>query len=319
MESDITYSIVIPIYNEESIINELYNRLSTPIKNLGQHYEIIFVDDGSRDRSMDIITSFSQTDPHVKCISLSRNFGHQVAISAGIFYSSGKAVVVMDGDLQDPPEVIPLLAEKWKEGFDVVYAIRRKRKENIFKKVLYSAFYRILARLSYLDIPHDTGDFSIMDRKIVDLLNSMPEKNRFVRGIRTWIGFNQTGIEYEREARFAGHPKYSFKKLIALALDGIFSFSYRPLKFTIHFGFIMSMLSFLGGLFYFFYWFLKGGTPKGFTTLAILILFLSGIQFILIGIVGEYIGRIHEEVKRRPMFVIKELIGLENKSFKLNG
>lgn len=306
-----TYTVVVPIFNEEQIIPELYSRLTPIMQGLSDGYEIIFVDDGSEDSSLSIIESLRDKDEHIKCVSLSRNFGHQIAISAGIFYSGGKATILIDGDLQDPPEVIPLLVQKWKDGFDVVYAIRKRRKENIFKKALYKIYYRLLKKLSYLDIPLDSGDFSILDRKVVDLLNSMPEKNRFVRGLRAWVGLKQTGLEYERDSRFAGTPKYSLGKLIRLALDGIISFSYKPLKFATQFGFIISFLSFLGGLYYLVYWLVRGDAPKGFTTLAILILFLAGIQLVMIGIMGEYIGRIHDEVKRRPMFVTKKLIGLQ--------
>ena len=315
-ESLPTYSIVIPIYNEAETIPDLYNRLTTVMSGIKDEYEIIFVDDNSLDSSLHLIQSFAEKDKHIKCVSLSRNFGHQIAISAGMYFSTGQAIVVMDGDLQDPPEVIPSLAQKWKEGNDVVYAVRRKRKESFLKRFLYKTFYLILGKLSYLKIPLDSGDFSIMDRKVVDLLNSMPEKNRFVRGMRAWVGFKQTGLEYERDQRFAGEPKYSAKKLINLALDGILSFSYMPLKLATQIGFFISFLSVLGGGFYLLYWFLQGDAPKGFTTLAILILFLTGIQLLTFGLLGEYIGRIHEEVKKRPLFVTKKLIGLPEKKIE---
>lgn len=315
-EQDITYSIVIPIFNEEKTIPELYRRLTDVMNGLEKNYEIIFVDDGSKDLSLDLIQSFSTKDRHVKCVSLSRNFGHQIAISAGIRFSNGRATILMDGDLQDPPEIIPSLVKKWEQGFEVVYAIRKKRKENILKRFFYKLFYLILRKLTYIEIPLDTGDFSLIDKRVVDLLNSMPEKNRFIRGIRAWIGLKQIGVEYEREPRFAGTPKYSLRKLIALALDGIVSFSYWPLKLATKAGFFISIASFLGGLFYFIYWLVRGDAPKGFTTLAILILLLAGIQFIMIGIMGEYIGRIHEEVKNRPLFIAKKLIGIEDNTFK---
>lgn len=315
-EQNITYSVVIPIFNEEKTVPELYRRLTDVMNGLEENYEIIFVDDGSKDLSLDLIQSFSTKDRHVKCVSLSRNFGHQIAISAGIRFSGGRATILMDGDLQDPPEIIPSLVKKWEQGFEVVYAIRKKRKENILKRFFYKLFYLILRKLSYIEIPLDTGDFSLIDKRVVDLLNSMPEKNRFIRGIRAWIGLKQIGVEYEREPRFAGTPKYSLRKLIALALDGIVSFSYWPLKLATKAGFFISIASFLGGLFYFIYWLLRGDAPKGFTTLAILILLLAGIQFIMIGIMGEYIGRIHEEVKNRPLFIAKKLIGIEDTTYK---
>lgn len=315
-EQNITYTVVIPIFNEEKTIPELYRRLTAVMKGLGENYEIIFVDDGSKDMSLGLIQSLRMKDEHIKCISLSRNFGHQIAVSAGISYSSGKVTILMDGDLQDPPEAIPSLVKKWGEGFEVVYAIRKKRKENVLKRTFYKLFYLILRKFSYIEIPLDSGDFSAIDRKVVDLLNSMPEKNRFVRGIRAWIGLKQTGVEYERDPRFAGTPKYSFSKLIGLALDGIVSFSYKPLKFATQTGFFISTLSFLGGFYYFVYWLVRGDAPKGFTTLSILILLLAGIQLVMIGIMGEYIGRIHEEVKNRPLFVVKKLLGLEEKPVK---
>jgi len=315
-EQPLIYSIVIPVFNEEKTISELYGRLTDVMKGLKENYEIIFVDDGSKDLSLDLIQSLRMKDKHIKCVSLSRNFGHQIAISAGIMFSSGRATILMDGDLQDPPEIIYSLVQKWREGFEVVYAIRKKRKENIFKRILYKLFYLILRKLSYIEIPLDSGDFSLMDKRVVDLLNSMPEKNRFIRGIRAWIGLKQIGVEYERDPRFAGTPKYSLRKLIGLALDGIISFSYRPLKFATQAGFFISTASFLGGFFYFIYWLLRGDAPKGFTTLAILILLLAGIQLIMIGIMGEYIGRIHEEVKNRPLFITKKLIGIEDNTGK---
>ena len=306
-----SYSIVIPIYNEEENLPELYNRLTDVMTSLQEPYEVIFVDDGSKDNSLNIMREMHQRDKRIKTISLSRNFGHQIAISAGIEYARGKAVIVMDGDLQDPPEVLPPFIQKWKEGWDAVYAIRRKRKENLLKRAAYAIFYRLLKKISSIDIPLDSGDFSIMDRKIVDILKSMPERTRFVRGIRTWVGFKQVGLEYERDKRFAGKPKYNFKKLVKLALDGLISFSYVPLKLAVSFGFVISGVSFLGAIATLFQRLFTDTTVPGYATTVISILFLGGIQLITIGILGEYIGRIYDEVKQRPLYIIQEIIGFD--------
>lgn len=310
---EVSYSIVIPIYNEEENLSELYSRLTAVMFSLQEPYEVILVDDGSRDNSLNIMREMHQRDERINIISLSRNFGHQIAISAGIEHASGKAVIVMDGDLQDPPEVLPQFIQKWKEGWDVVYAVRRKRKENLFKRTAYAIFYRLLKKISSIDIPLDSGDFSIMDRKIVDILKSIPERTRFVRGIRTWIGFKQMGLEYERDKRFAGEAKYNFKKLVKLALDGLISFSYVPLKLAVSFGFVISGVSFLGAIATLFQRLFTDTTVPGYATTVISILFLGGIQLITIGILGEYIGRIYDEVKQRPLYIIQEIIGFDER------
>lgn len=307
----IEFSIVLPIYNEEGSIPALYRRLTAVMANLGESYELIFVDDGSRDRSLDLLSEMQGHDPdHVRVICLSRNFGHQQAISAGLDRACGRAVIVMDADLQDPPEVIPEFVEKWRKGFHVVYAIREKRKECILKRIAYRSFYLILRALSRVDIPLDAGDFCLMDRCAVDALVSLPERNRFVRGLRSWVGFRQTGLAYERDGRFAGESKYTFRKLVSLALDGLISFSYLPLRLATILGFIVSLLSISSAAYYFVRALVRGGSkPPGFATLVVLIFSLGGVQLITVGVIGEYIGRILDEVKHRPPFLVRKAIG----------
>ncbi len=307
------YSIVIPLYNEEGTVEELYKRLDTMASGIEGRLEFLLVNDGSTDGTLDILREHASKDPRVKIIDLSRNFGHQTAISAGIDHAGGDAVIVMDGDLQDPPEVIPEFIKKWKEGYEVVYAIRRKRKENMFKRAAYFLFYRIMKMFSKIDIPLDAGDFSLMDRRVVEELRSIPERNRFVRGLRTWVGFRQTGLAYEREGRYAGKAKYTFTKLLRLAFDGLVSFSDVPLKFAANLGFLITSAAFVGVVVYLVRYFLEidEKTPRGFPTLIISILFLGGIQLLTIGVLGEYIGRIHEEVKGRPLYVVRKKYGFD--------
>jgi len=301
-------SIVIPVFNEAENLPVLYKRLVLVLKNETPNFEIIFINDGSRDNSSETLIAFSEQDVRITIVELARNFGHQIAISAGLNYARGKAVIVMDADLQDPPEVLPQFIEKWREGHDVVYAVREKRKENWLKQTAYKAFYRLLRVVASIDIPLDAGDFCIMDRKVVDLLVSLPERNRFVRGIRTWVGFDQVGLVYERQARYAGKPKYSMSKLVYLALDGLVSFSYFPLRMISMIGFGISILSMLMAVYYAIKRLLMGLTPPGFATLAVSIFFLAGVQLITMGVIGEYVGRIFEEVKRRPLYVVKKVI-----------
>jgi glycosyltransferase involved in cell wall biosynthesis len=304
------YSIVVPIYNEHENIPELFRRLRPVIDTFDGPAEVIFVDDGSRDDSFAMLLDLHRQDPRFKSISFSRNFGHQVAFTAGIEFAAGDAVILMDGDLQDPPEVLPLFIAKWKEGFDVVYAIRKKRKENIFKRVAYAAFYRILKRLSYLDIPLDSGDFCLMDKRVVETLRRLPERNRFVRGLRTWAGFRQAGLAYERHQRFAGSPKYTLGKLIRLAYDGVFSFSTAPLRAAVYSGFALSTLAFLGGIYLIYQRLANKIDLVGWTSTMVIMVFLGGVILATLGVIGEYIGRIYDEVKSRPLYVIREKIGL---------
>jgi polyisoprenyl-phosphate glycosyltransferase len=312
------YSIVIPIFNEHETIPELHRRLAGVMKNLDAPCEVVFVDDGSSDDSFAQLSAIHSADSRFKVLRFSRNFGHQVAISAGIDHASGDAVVLMDGDLQDPPEVLPKFIDRWKEGFDVVYAVRRKRKENILKRFAYAAFYRIMRKLSYLDIPLDSGDFCLMDRKVVSVISSFPETNRFVRGLRTWAGFRQTGLEYERDARFAGEPKYTLSKLLRLAYDGIFSFSTAPLRLAVYAGFFFAVVAFLGGLLIIYEKLFHQIDVAGWSSTVVIMTFLGGLVLMTLGIIGEYVGRIYEEVKRRPVYVLRDKVGFSDTTSRKN-
>ncbi len=302
-------SIVIPVHNEEDNLPRLHERLSAVLGQTGLQYEIIFIDDGSQEVCLHLLRGLAAGDPRVLVVELARNFGHQVAISAGLEHSRGAGVIIMDADLQDPPEVLPQFIGKWREGHDVVYAIREQRKERWLMRAAYAAFYRILRRVANIDIPLDTGDFCLMDRRVVDLLVGMPERNRFVRGIRSWVGLDQVGLAYERHARHAGQPKYTLRRLIYLALDGLISFSYIPLRAITMLGFGVSLISIVLAVFYVIQKLTVGLNPPGFATLIVAIFFLSGIQLITIGVIGEYVGRVFEEVKRRPLYVVRQVIG----------
>jgi glycosyltransferase involved in cell wall biosynthesis len=300
-------SVVIPIFNEEENITSLHTRLTATLGPIGLRYEIVFVDDGSRDDSVSLLRALAG-DPHVLVVELARNFGHQIAISAGLDHARGDGVIIMDADLQDPPEVLPLFIDKWREGHDVVYAIRAQRKEHWLKRTAYAAFYRLLQRVANIEIPLDAGDFCIMDRRVVDLLVGMPERNRFVRGIRSWIGLDQVGLAYERQARHAGKPKFTFTRLVYLALDGLVSFSYIPLRMITMLGLAVSFVSIVLALFYAIKKLTVGLNPPGFATLIVAIFFLAGMQLITIGVIGEYVGRIFEEVKQRPLYIVRNLV-----------
>lgn len=301
-------SVVIPVYNEQENIQELYRRLVIALDEVEPSYEIIFIDDGSRDNSLELLAKIAQQDARVTVISFARNFGHQAAISAGLDQACGNAVIVMDADLQDPPEVLGQFIAKWREGYAVVYAIRAQRKEGWLKRALYAAFYRLLQRVANIDIPLDAGDFCIMDRRVVDVLARMPERNRFVRGIRSWVGLNQVGLAYERAARHAGETKYSYGRLVTLALDGLISFSFVPLRVISLVGIVISLISLGLGVVYSIQKITVGLYPPGFATTIVAILFLAGMQLITVGVIGEYVGRIFEEVKRRPMYVVRAVI-----------
>ena len=311
-------SVVIPCYNEEEVLPQLFARLGAAAETWGEEYEILLVDDGSRDATWQLILEQHARDERWRGISFARNFGHQTAISAGIHYARGCAVILMDADLQDPPEQLHRFIAAWRDGNDVVYAIRATRKENILKRAAYKAFYRVLRRLASIEIPLDSGDFCLMDRKVVDVLNAMPERNRFVRGLRSWAGFRQLGLEYNRDARAAGEVKYTLRKLIKLALDGVVSFSTTPLRMATYLGFVVSFFALLGAAVtilqrIFVEWFTRMGFPyvPGFYALFTGMLFLGGVQLISLGIIGEYLGRIFDEVKGRPLWTIRETAGLE--------
>jgi len=307
-------SIVIPIYNEEENLHQLYSRIVNASSSWNDLFELILIDDGSKDRSLELMKVFAKNDDRVRVLKLSRNFGHQAAISAGIKMAKGDAIIIMDGDLQDPPEELPRFLDKWREGFDVVFAIRTKRKENFLKRIAYSLFYRLQSVISEIDIPLDSGDFCVMDKKVARVLNEqMPEQIRFVRGLRAYAGFKQVGVSYERAERAAGEVKYTFKKLLKLALDGLFDFSTLPLRLASYLGFIVAIPSFLFGFFFIihrvFDFKIFGYSPAdvpGLATLTMGIFFLGGVTLIILGIMGEYIGRIYVEVKKRPFFVIEQ-------------
>ena len=304
---NVRLSVIIPVFNEAENLPTLHGRLTRALVNLGMEYEIVLVDDGSQDQSPDILRRMEAEDQRIVIVEFARNFGHQVAISAGLEQCRGRVVCIMDADLQDPPEVLHTFLAKWREGWEVVYAIRTERKEWWGKRLAYAGFYRLLQRVANIDIPLDAGDFCVMDRRVVDLLVRMPERNRFVRGIRSWVGFKQIGVPYERHARHAGAPKYTFRKLLYLALDGLISFSHMPLRIITLLGFTVSFLSFLVALFYLVKKFTLGTGVPGFTTLVVSIFFLAGIQLVTIGVIGEYIGRISDEVKRRPLYVARRV------------
>ncbi|PIE35502.1 glycosyltransferase [candidate division KSB3 bacterium] len=305
-------SLIFPVYNEAEVLPMLFDRVHGLLNQLAYDVEVIFVNDGSHDRSLELMTEFHRRDPRFKVIDFSRNFGHQVAISAGIDFAQGEAVILLDADLQDPPELLPEFLKKWEEGYKVVYAVRKTRQEHALKRASYATFYRILQKISNIPIPLDSGDFCLMDRVIVDTIKSMRERNRFVRGLRSWAGFQQIGLEYDRDARQGGDVKYTLPKLMKLALDGIFSFSNFPLQIASYSGFIVSVASFLGILIYLYKKLIIGGEPQGFPTLVIVVLFLGGIQLISLGVIGEYIGRIYDEVKRRPTYIVRRVYGVSD-------
>jgi glycosyltransferase involved in cell wall biosynthesis len=309
-------SVVVPVLNEMESIATLYDRVASAAVTWGEAWELVFVDDGSTDQTYTILQDLSQRDPRVKAVSFSRNFGHQAAVSAGLRYARGDAVAIIDADLQDPPEELLHFIAKWREGYQVVYGVRSKRKEGLLKRMAYFTFYRLLARLSPVDIPLDSGDFCLLDRVIVDALNALPERNRFVRGLRSWLGFRQIGVVYERQARFAGEIKYGFRMLLKLAADGILNFSYRPLQTIGAFGFVVALAAFSTMAFYFLAWLfdlkirgISASQLPGYTSLILSVLFIGGVQLIALAIVGAYIGRIFDEVKQRPLFVVQSLLG----------
>ena len=300
-------SIIIPIYNEQGNIDRLINRLKGVVSKLPIDCEYIFINDGSKDDSINIIKNLAAIDSSVKYINFSRNFGHQIAVTAGLDKASGDRIVIIDADLQDPPELIIDMFHKMNDGYEVVYAKRKARKgESWLKKFTARMFYRILKAITSVNIPVDTGDFRIMDRKIVDVLKQMPEQQKFLRGQISWIGFNQTYVEYERDERNAGETGYTYIKMIRFALDGITSFSNFPLKFASICGFVVSGIAFLVGLYALYARFISGHYVEGWTSIIISVLFLGGIQLISIGIIGEYISRLSSNVRNRPLYIIDD-------------
>jgi polyisoprenyl-phosphate glycosyltransferase len=314
MSSIVKYSIVVPVYNEEEVIHETYRRLTEVMRSTKEAYELLFVNDGSKDRTAEIIKEYSEQDPAVVLLDFARNFGHQIAITAGMDYARGEAVVVIDADLQDPPELILEMIEKWKQGFDVVYAKRTKRKgETYFKKQTAAMFYRFLRAMTDIDIPLDTGDFRLLDRKVCNQMNSIQEKNRFVRGLVSWVGFKQIAVEYERDERLAGESKYPLKKMLKLSMDGITSFSYKPLKLASYAGVTLSGVGFIYLLVVLYLKLFTDSTITGWSSLIVIQLFFSGIILIILGMIGEYIGRIYDETKNRPLYIVREKYQLETR------
>jgi len=302
-----TFSIIAPIFNELENIPELYPRLRDVMDQTGEPWELILVDDGSSDGSTEIIRKLADNDDRVRPVIFARNFGHQIAVTAGIDYSRGDAVVIIDADLQDPPEVILDLIEKWREGFEVVYAVREEREgETWFKRTTASLFYRLIFKITDVNIPLDTGDFRLMDKKVVAVMRQMREKHRFLRGMSAWVGFKQVGVNYKRKPRYAGETKYPLNKMIKLALNAITSFSYFPLQLATYIGFIAAGLSVLAIPIVAILRLTTGTVLLGQATTLIIVLFLGGVQLIALGIIGEYIGRIYDEAKGRPLYIVAE-------------
>ena len=303
----ITYSIVAPIYNEKENLPELHRRVSEVMQRTRKSWELVLVDDGSTDGSTDMIRELAKKDKHVRPVIFARNFGHQIAITAGWDYARGDAVVIIDADLQDPPELVLEMAEKWKEGYEVVYAVRAEREgESWFKLWTASLFYRIIFRITDVKIPLDTGDFRLMDRKVVDVMKQMRERHRFPRGMSAWVGFKQIGVEYKRAARVAGETKYPFKKMFRLAINAITGFSYFPLQVATYFGFIAASIA-IFAIPVVAYMRITGSQAFfGQATTLIAVLFLGGVQLISLGILGEYIGRLYDEAKGRPLYIVRE-------------
>ncbi len=309
------FSIVLPVFNEERTLASLYQRLTVVMGLLGETYELIFINDGSRDGSLDLLKKLSAEDPNLRIVSLSRNFGHQAAITCGLNYSCGDAVIVMDADLQDPPELLPELIGKWQQGYDVVYAVREQRHgESLFKRLTAALFYRLIRRLSNVDIPADTGDFRLLSRRVVEALKATRERSRFVRGLVSWVGFRQTGVRFVRDERVTGETKYPVRKMLKFAIDGITAFSFLPLQLATYFGFLISGFSFIYIVWAVLQKLFTDRTVIGWTSVIVAILFIGGVQLITLGVIGEYIGRIYEEVKHRPLYLVAETVGFESDS-----
>jgi polyisoprenyl-phosphate glycosyltransferase len=309
-----TLSLVLPIYNEEAVIPELHTRLQDFLAKLGIPAEVVFVNDGSRDRSMELLRQISTGEPRYRVLAFARNFGHQTAITAGLDYARGKAVVVMDADLQDPPEVVIDMVAKWREGFDVVYGKRRSREgETFFKLLTAKWFYRLFAAMIPIEVPLDTGDFRLMSRRVVLALRELQETHRFVRGMVAWIGFKQTAVLYDRPGRFAGETKYPLRKMIRFAIDGITSFSILPLRFATYLGMLISLLSIGIAIWATVAHFVFRATVQGWTAEVVLVSLLAAVQLLMIGILGEYVGRIYEQVKIRPLYVVGDRVNLDRR------
>jgi len=299
------YSVVVPLYNEEAVIGDCYKRLKAVMDGVGEPYELVFVNDGSRDKTAELARELADQDKHLRVLNFARNFGHMPAICAGLDAARGDAVVVIDADMQDPPEVIPDMIAKWKDGYEVAYGKRKSRKgESFFKKLSAKLFYRFINAMSDVRLPVDTGEFRLMDRKVVDTLKSMPERNRYMRGLVAWVGYKQTAVEYEREERLAGETKYPLKKMLALAGNAVTSFSLKPLKISTWLGSLLSVGSFGFLIYVIIRRIVSPDITDGWASLAAIILFFNGVILVMLGILGQYIGRIYDETKGRPQYIV---------------
>ena len=311
-DEPVLISVVIPVFNEQATLDALFTSLRDRLPALGVSFEVVLIDDGSQDRSAEMIAEMTQRDGRFRSIQFSRNFGHQAAVTAGLHFAEGSAVIVMDADLQDPPELLAAMIARWREGYHVVYAQRVKRHaENAIKRGVAFVYYRLLQRLTDVEIPADTGDFCLMDRRVVDLLNRMPERNRYLRGLRAWLGFRQTAVPFERPPRYAGKPKYTFWKSLALGINGIVSFSKVPLRIATYLGLVASAISLVLTGWAVYQRLVGADTVRGWASTLVVILFLGGAQLLMIGVVGEYLSRIYDEVKQRPLYVVEELRGFD--------
>ena len=303
-------SVIFPVFNERENLETLVSRVDPVLSGVSNgSFEVVFVDDGSRDGSAEMLDAVSAGDRRYKVLHFSRNFGHQAALQAGLDAATGNCVVLMDADLQDPPELVGALIEKWREGYEVVYAVRKRRKESLWKRMAYSAFYRTMRWIAEIDAPLDAGDFCLMDRRVVDTLVALRERNRFLRGLRSWVGFRQIGVEYDRDARHAGEPKYTFRKLVGLAVSGYVGFSSMPLRLAAWLGATTATVGFVLGLWAILSKFLNPNVPPGWASTAAVIFFIGGLQLTMLGVIGEYLGRVYEEVRMRPLYIVSNRVG----------
>jgi polyisoprenyl-phosphate glycosyltransferase len=315
-KDNVELSVIVPMYNEEQNIDYLFERLVSALNPLKIKYEIVCVNDGSKDRTLNCLIEYHHRNPAIKVVNLSRNFGKEIALTAGIDYAIGAAVVPIDADLQDPPELIEELIAKWREGYDVVYATRRSRRgESWIKRLTAKIFYQTIESMSPVPIPRNTGDFRLLDRRVVDTLRQLPEHNRFMKGLFAWVGFNQTSILYDRPQRYKGVTKWNYWRLWNFAIDGITSFSFLPLKVWSYVGLTLSLFSFLYASFLIIRTLILGIDVPGYASLMVAVLFLGGVQLLSLGIIGEYLGRVYEEVKGRPLYLVRECYGFKPESF----
>lgn len=311
--SEICYSIIVPCFNEEGNLPELYRQICRTMEQTGEPWELVLVNDGSRDRTLEIMQALHAADPRVHYIDFARNFGHQIAVTAGMDYAAGQAIILIDADLQDPPSLFLDMIQKWKEGFEVVYAVRSGREgESWFKLTTAKLFYRLIYRITDVDIPVDTGDFRLMDRQVVTAMRKMKERHRFIRGMTSWVGFKQTGVTYVRQERFSGQTKYPLRRMVKFAWDAITSFSYFPLQVATYLGFIIAAISSLFILVVIAARLSGSQAFAGQATTLVMVLFLGGVQLISLGVIGEYLGRIYDEVKGRPLYIVSQAVGFED-------